>query len=86
MNQRATTHIDKRIGRIMRSIRYDRRLSQAAVAEALGLSHQQVQKYEAGTDRLSVSRLMAFCNATGVAPAKFFDMLNVEGVPGEGEV
>jgi transcriptional regulator with XRE-family HTH domain len=48
-------------------------VSQTALAEALGLSFQQVQKYERGTNRVSSSRLFDLCRILNVQLAYFFD-------------
>jgi transcriptional regulator with XRE-family HTH domain len=55
-NARSVTDGDARVGNRIRALRIDRELSQADVAEALGVSFQQIQKYEKGTNRLSVMR------------------------------
>lgn len=47
-------------------------LSQTALAESLGISFQQVQKYESGTNRISASRLHHVARVLGVPPATFF--------------
>jgi transcriptional regulator with XRE-family HTH domain len=52
-------------------------MSQTDVANALGLTFQQVQKYENGTNRVSASRLQHLCEILGVPVSFFFD-----GAPG----
>lgn len=47
-------------------------LSQTALAQRVGISAQQVQKYEAGTNRISASRLNAIARTLGQAPGAFF--------------
>jgi len=47
-------------------------LSQVVLAERLGISAQQVQKYEAGTNRISASRLNEVARTLGLAPGAFF--------------
>lgn len=47
-------------------------LSQTALAQRVGISAQQVQKYEAGTNRISASRLNAIARTLGQAPGVFF--------------
>ena len=47
-------------------------MSQTALADALGVSFQQVQKYEGGTNRISASRLHAIAVALAAAPGDFF--------------
>ena len=50
-------------------------LSLRAVAEQLGLSFQQMRKYEKGTDRIRASRLYALSDILGVPLTFFFDGL-----------
>lgn len=47
-------------------------MNQTALADALGLTFQQVQKYEAGANRVSASRLLATAEILGVPVAYFF--------------
>jgi transcriptional regulator with XRE-family HTH domain len=48
---------DVRVGQRIRAYRLNRRLSQAALGEKIGVSFQQIQKYERGLNRIGVSRL-----------------------------
>jgi transcriptional regulator with XRE-family HTH domain len=48
-------------------------MSQEKLGEALGLTFQQVQKYEKGTNRIGASRLQQIARALNVPPAFFFD-------------
>jgi transcriptional regulator with XRE-family HTH domain len=61
MNPREVTSIDKEIGLRSRTMRIDRGLSQSHVAELLGVSFQQIQKYEKGTNRMSLARAIQIC-------------------------
>ena len=54
---RKPTEADRFTGRKVRQARRERGMSQDALAEALGLTFQQVQKYESGRSRLSAGRL-----------------------------
>jgi transcriptional regulator with XRE-family HTH domain len=51
-------------------------LSQTQLGEKLGVSFQQVQKYERGTNRLSASMMWAACSALDCDPSYFFDGLD----------
>lgn len=75
--------VDKSVGLNIRRVRRERRLSQEALAAAIGLTFQQLQKYERGTNRVSCSRLCEIAQALRVEPA---DLLpEIEGVSqGEG--
>ena len=48
-------------------------MSQEKLAAAIGLTFQQVQKYEKGMNRVSSSRLMQIGNVLGVRPPYFFE-------------
>lgn len=49
--------IDRRVGAKLRELRLARGFSQSRVAEAVGLSFQQIQKYENGANRITMGRL-----------------------------
>lgn len=61
---------DVTIGRNIRVLRIARSMSQEKLAAALGITFQQVQKYEKGTNRVGGSRLIQIANALQVAPAE----------------
>jgi transcriptional regulator with XRE-family HTH domain len=48
-------------------------MSQTEIGDALGLTFQQVQKYEKGTNRISASRLQQLCRILQVPVAFFFE-------------
>src|SRR5436853_7611903 len=50
---------DVEIGRKIRALRLERGLSQSRLADGIGLTFQQVQKYEKGTNRVSAGRKIA---------------------------
>jgi transcriptional regulator with XRE-family HTH domain len=62
---------DKYVGSRVRMRRLMLGMSQEKLANALGLTFQQIQKYEKGTNRISASRLQAICQILD-APAHFF--------------
>jgi len=64
--------IDIHIGRRLRRRRRDLGLSQAALADAIGVRFQQIQKYESGLNKLSAARLWGVATALGVTPNFFF--------------
>lgn len=63
--------IDLHVGRRVRLRRKACGLSQQALATMLGLTFQQVQKYERGTNRISASKLFQIAHALRV-PVEFF--------------
>jgi transcriptional regulator with XRE-family HTH domain len=72
-NPRTPTAVDDYIGAQMRYRRTDLRLSQAALGEKLGVSFQQIQKYESGANRVSAARLFEICEALDVSLASMFE-------------
>jgi transcriptional regulator with XRE-family HTH domain len=67
---------DKHVGSRLRMRRLMLGMSQTDIAQALGVTFQQVQKYEKGTNRVSASRLQHFSQILQV-PVPFF----FEGAP-----
>jgi transcriptional regulator with XRE-family HTH domain len=68
--------VDRHVGSRVRMRRLMLGMSQGKLAAELGVTFQQVQKYERGTDRISASRLQAMSQALQV-PVPFF----FEGAP-----
>lgn len=65
--------IDVHVGGRMQLRRTLMGLTQEQLAKAIGVSFQQVQKYERGLNRLSASRLFDVCQALGVPITYFFE-------------
>jgi transcriptional regulator with XRE-family HTH domain len=65
---RGVTHHDQEYGRRIRAFRMQREFSQTDLADKLGVSFQQVQKYEKGTNRITVSRLEQIALALETTP------------------
>jgi transcriptional regulator with XRE-family HTH domain len=63
-----TGDVDKAIGQRMRQLRMQLGMSQQALGAEVGLSFQQIQKYEKGTNRISVSRMLEFCEHLQTTP------------------
>ena len=70
-----TNNLDAEIGRRLRQARLVENLTQDGLAQRLGISFQQVQKYENGTNRVSSSRLWAIANSLGIPITYFFEDL-----------
>lgn len=64
--------IDIYVGARVRSCRESRGLSQDALARQIGISFQQLQKYEKGTNRISVGRLQEIARVLDVPVGQFF--------------
>lgn len=69
------------IGRKIKEFRKHKGLSQERLAELIGLSFQQVQKYEAGTNRLNTDKLQAIANTLTIPVAAFFEDQPIEALP-----
>ena len=69
---RSPDAIDALVGRRIGERRAAMGLSQTALSQRLGVSPQQVQKYEAGQNRISASRLNDIATALGITPGSLF--------------
>ena len=76
MVKKAPNPVDKHVGGRVRMRRMMLDMSQEKLGDALGLTFQQVQKYEKGTNRISASRLQHISHVLQV-PVPFF----FEGAP-----
>ena len=72
MLQKRAQKIDKVIGRNIRIHRLARKMSQTELGDQLGVSFQQVQKYENGTNRVGSGRLYQIAAALGVHVSSLF--------------
>jgi transcriptional regulator with XRE-family HTH domain len=78
--KKAPNPIDKHVGSRVRMRRKTLAMSQTKLGDALGLTFQQVQKYENGTNRMGASRLQQMSDILQV-PVEFF----FEGAPNASE-
>jgi len=78
-NVKRSTHIDRHVGSRLRLARLSRSISQCHLAERLGLTFQQIQKYERGTNRVSAGRLYEISRAVDVEVTFFFEGLDKAG-------
>jgi transcriptional regulator with XRE-family HTH domain len=67
--------VDRHVGFRIRDLRKRLRISQERLAEELGLTFQQVQKYEKGSNRVSASKLYEIARALKVQVGYFFEGL-----------
>ena len=67
-----TGSVDLHVGGKIRDRRKEIRLSQSDLGKETGVSFQQLQKYENGTNRVGASRLAAIAKALGVPVGHFF--------------
>src|SRR6201994_628746 len=69
--------VDRHVGSRVRMRRIMLGMSQERLGEGLGLTFQQIQKYEKGTNRIGASRLQQICDILRIPVSFLF-----EGVPG----
>ncbi len=65
--------VDVYVGKRLRLKRTLQGLSQESIGNAIGVTFQQIQKYERGINRMGASRLFDFARALGVPVSYFFD-------------
>ncbi|CAI9399240.1 hypothetical protein ANOBCDAF_00234 [Pleomorphomonas sp. T1.2MG-36] len=75
MTVKSPNPIDIHVGARVRMRRFLLGMSQSKLAEQLGVTFQQVQKYEKGMSRISASRLQAIANVLGVPVGFFFEAI-----------
>jgi transcriptional regulator with XRE-family HTH domain len=71
-----TEKIDTLIGMKIHELRISMGLSRQQLAAKIGVTHQQLQKYEKGTNRISAGRLAAISHALNKPVSFFFDGVN----------
>ena len=67
--------IDKFIGERLYNLRLNARMSRQRLSEIMGISYQQTNKYEAGVNRISASRMFLIANALNIKPEIFYEGL-----------
>jgi len=77
-----TKRISDHIGGRVRQRRTELGLTQEQLAQALGISYQQVQKYEIGANRVSASRLYELAQQLGVGVSYFYEGFEEEAAGG----
>lgn len=84
MVKKAPNPTDKHVGSRVRMRRMMLNMSQEKLGEALGLTFQQVQKYEKGTNRIGASRLQQISAILQVPVSFFFEGAPSVGIPIQG--
>ncbi|EIM27707.1 helix-turn-helix domain-containing protein [Microvirga lotononidis] len=77
MHKKSPNEVDRHIGGRVKARRVTLGMSQEKLASALGITFQQIQKYEKGTNRIGASRLLQIAGILDVNFEFFF-----EGLPG----
>ena len=78
---RSPTEIDKQVGRNIRTLRTEAGMTLDEMGDALGISHQQLQKYETGTNRLSAGMLAKVAATLRVPIQTLFDAPDAAPAP-----
>jgi DNA-binding XRE family transcriptional regulator len=73
LTPRSASAVDKYIGARMREQRLALSISQEQLGRKLGVSFQQIQKYESGKNRVSAARLFVICKALNVSLSSMFE-------------
>lgn len=81
-SKKVPTVIDQTVGARIRLRRNEVGMSQEKLAAHLGLTYQQVQKYEKGVNRVGASRMVAIAKALGCSTSYFYE--DVSGIPTPG--
>ncbi len=69
---RSPNAVDVMVGEMIRLLRQQENMTLAELASILGASHQQVQKYETGHNRVSAGKLYRIACVFGVSMNEFF--------------
>lgn len=80
-NARRANTVDSHVGARVRLRRMLLGMSQEKLGESLGLTFQQVQKYEKGVNRIGASRLFDLAHVLGVPVQFFYDEFDHSGHP-----
>jgi transcriptional regulator with XRE-family HTH domain len=73
MAARKSGPLDAMVGAKIRMFRINHGMSQTALAERIGVSFQQVQKYEKGANRVGASRLSQIASVLGISVGDLFE-------------
>jgi transcriptional regulator with XRE-family HTH domain len=73
MSAKTPSHVDHQVGRRIRQARRDAKLTQEQLGNMIGLTFQQVQKYEKGVNRVSAGTLYEISQALDLPISWFFD-------------
>jgi transcriptional regulator with XRE-family HTH domain len=68
--------IDRKLGSVIRMQRVKLGMSQTELGEALGVSFQQIQKYEQGKSAVASTRISDLCHALQITPNDLFGLSN----------
>jgi len=72
--------VDKFIGDKIYQLRLAHGLSRQQLAELIGVTHQQLQKYEKGTNRIAAGRLLLIAKALGKSVEYFYSEFDQDNI------
>jgi len=78
MENRKATEADKLLGKRLRELRQARGMTLDDLSQASGVSYQQIQKYEAGRNRIPATRLVAFANVLDATIGMMFASATIQ--------
>lgn len=81
MNKRSATALDVEIGQRLKKARIRVGLTQSDLAQAAGLTFQQIQKYEKGDNRIAISTLARMRPVLGIEAEDLLPPLRDDGSP-----
>lgn len=70
--------IDKFVGDKIFSLRLSKGFSRGQLSEKIGVTHQQLQKYEKGENRIAIGRLILIAEALEIDPSYFYQGLKID--------
>ena len=73
MSAKTPSHVDHQVGRRIRQARRAAKLTQGQLGDMIGLTFQQVQKYEKGVNRVSAGTLYEIAKVFDIPISWFFD-------------
>lgn len=73
-----TSELDKALGKKLADYRTAKGVSRKQMADAIGITHQQIHKYEKGMNRISVSRLYQICEYLSINPNMLLNIVSEE--------
>ena len=77
MQSKTDIVIDRAVGARIKNLRLRKKLSQTALGEQIGVTFQQIQKYESGANRISAGRLVQLAKFFGVPVGAFYREVQV---------
>lgn len=84
-DERVANAVDRRLGQRVRTRRLEIGMSQEKLADLLGVTFQQVQKYEKGINRIAASRLFDIAASLDMPVSSFFEGLTPARASGVAE-